>query len=138
MPALQALERIRQSGTHLALIFDEYGGIEGLVTLIDVLEAIVGDLPSSEEIVEPPILQRDDGSWLVDGLIPIDDFQAAFKISSLPGQGEYRTLGGFVLFMVGSVPATGDHFEHAGFRFEVADMDGYRVDKVLLELLPAE
>lgn len=136
MPALQALERIRQSGVHMALIFDEYGGIEGLVTLIDILEAIVGYIPSPEEIAAPLILQREDGSWLIDGLIPIDDFQEAFEIPTLPGEGEYRSLGGFMLFMIGGVPAAGDHFEQAGFRFEVADMDGYRVDKVLLERLP--
>jgi putative hemolysin len=132
MPVLKALELFKQSGLHMALVFDEYGGIEGLITLIDILEAIVGDIPTMSERVEPPIVQRADGSWLVDGLITIDDFQEAFAVLSLPGEGKYLTLGGFVVFMLGSVPVTGHYFEWGGFRFEVADMDRYRVDKVLL------
>jgi putative hemolysin len=134
MQALPALERFRQSGQHIALVFDEYGGIEGLVTLIDILEAIVGDIPTTDEIAEPLIVQREDGSWLVDGLIAIDDFKEAYAIESLPGEGKYQSLGGFVVFMLGSVPRTGNHFDWGGFRFEVADMDRNRVDKVLLEL----
>jgi putative hemolysin len=138
MQALQALERFKQSGLHMALLFDEYGGIEGLVTLIDILQAIVGDIPTLEEIIEPPVVQREDGSWLVDGLMSIDDFKEAFAIRTMPGQGKYQTLGGFIVFMLGSIPETGTHFGWGGFRFEVADMDGYRVDKVLLQAEPAK
>ncbi|MBK8988424.1 MAG: HlyC/CorC family transporter [Chloroflexi bacterium] len=138
MQALKALERFRQSGLQIALVFDEYGGIEGLVTLIDILEAIVGDIPTLNEKVDPPIVQREDGSWLVDGIIPIDDFKEAFAIGLLPGEDKYQTLGGFVVFMLGSIPTTGNHFIWGGFRFEVADMDGYRVDKVLFKEKPLE
>jgi putative hemolysin len=133
MEALKALELFKQKGQQMALVFDEYGGIEGLVTLFDLLEAIVGDIPTAEEVNEPPILQREDGSWLVDGLISIDDFKDAFAIDLLPDEGKYQTLGGFVVKMVGSIPAAGNHFAWGGFRFEVVDMDGYRVDKVLVE-----
>lgn len=136
MEALKALERFRHSGVQIALVFDEYGGIEGLVTLIDILEAIVGDIPTLNERADPPIVQRDDGSWLVDGLITIDDFKEAFAIELLPGQGKYRTLGGFIVSMLGNIPATGDRLEWEGFQFEVIDMDQYRVDKVLIEIKP--
>ena len=136
--AMTALERFRQTGIHIALVVDEYGGIEGLVTLFDVLEAIVGDIPTVEELTEPLIVERDDGSWLVEGLMAIDEFKEAFDIHTLPGEGKYNTLGGFVVFMIGSMPAAGAHFGWGGFRFEVADMDGNRVDKVLLEEAPDE
>jgi putative hemolysin len=136
MRALPALERFKQTGMHMMLVVDEYGGIEGLVTLIDLLEAIVGDIPTPAEIAEPPIVQRADGSWLVDGLINIDEFQEAFDIGALPGEGRYHTLGGFVVYMLGRLPVAGDLFGWGGYRFEVADMDGKRVDKVLLDAAP--
>jgi putative hemolysin len=135
--ALQVLERFRETGVHLAVLLDEYGGIEGLVTSFDILEAIVGDIPTLAEIDHPPIIKRDDGSWLVDGLISIDDFKKAFDIRKLPGEGTYQRLSGFVLFMLGSLPSPGDHFGYAGFRLEVADMDGRRVDKVIVEKGPS-
>ena len=136
MAALKALERFKMSGLHMALVIDEYGGIEGLVTLIDILEAIVGDIPTEEEIAESPIVEREDGSWLVDGLVTISDFQEAFDLRSLPGEGNYYTLGGFVIYMLGRVPVSGEHFGWGGLRFEVADMDGNRVDKVLISAAP--
>lgn len=138
MQTFHALERFKQSGQHMALLFDEYGGIDGLVTLIDLLQAIVGDIPTLDEVAEPPIVQREDGSWLVDGLMTIDDFKEAFAFRTMPGEGKYQTLGGFIVFMLGSIPRTGNHFGWGGFHFEVADMDRYRVDKVLLEAMPAE
>jgi putative hemolysin len=138
MPALNALEQFKATGLHMALVIDEYGGIEGLVTLIDILEAIVGDIPTPEEIAEPPIVEREDGSWLVDGLLAIADFQAAFEINALPGEGNYHSLGGFVIYMLGRVPVSGAHFGWGGFRFEVADMDGNRVDKILISAAPEE
>jgi putative hemolysin len=138
MAALKALERFKMSGLHMALVIDEYGGIEGLVTLIDILEAIVGDIPTEEEIAEPPIVEREDGSWLVDGLVTISDFQEAFDLRSLPGEGNYYTVGGFVIYMLGRVPISGAHFGWGGFRFEVADMDGNRVDKVLISAAPED
>ena len=134
--ALQVLERFRETGVHLAMLVDEYGSIEGLVTSFDILEAIVGDIPTMDEIDQPPIVQRADGTWLVDGLISVDDFKRSFDIGTLPGEGTYQTLGGFVVFMLGSLPTPGNHFGYGGFRFEVADMDGRRVDKVILEKGP--
>lgn len=136
--ALTALERFKQTGMHMALLIDEYGGVEGLVTLIDILEAIVGDIPTLDEIFEPPVVQRDDGSWLVDGLLTIPDFSARFDIGMMPGEGQYQTMGGFMVYMLGRMPRTGDHFGWGGFRFEVADMDGNRVDKILLQMAPDE
>lgn len=136
--ALRALERFKQSGIHMALLIDEYGGIEGVVTLFDILEAIVGDIPTLGEIEEPPIVQREDGSWLVDGLLAIDEFADHFDIRSMPSEGAYQTLGGFMVLMIGSVPSAGDYFEWEGMRLEVADMDGNRVDKVLIALLTEE
>ncbi|UCG24364.1 MAG: HlyC/CorC family transporter [Chloroflexota bacterium] len=135
--ALQVLERFRETGVHLAMLIDEYGGVSGLVTSFNVLEAIVGDIPTPDEIDQPPIAQRADGSWLVDGLLSVDDFKRSFNIASLPGEDTYKTLGGFVIFMFGSLPAAGDYFSHGDFRYEVADMDGRRVDKVLLARRPA-
>jgi len=134
--ALQVLERFRETGVHLAILLDEYGGIEGVVTSFDVLEAIVGDIPTMDEIDQPPIVQREDGSWLVDGLISMNDLKRTFDIGALPGEGEYQTLGGFVVFMLDTLPAPGNSFDFGGFRFEVVDMDGRRVDKVLLEKGP--
>lgn len=134
--ALQVLERFRETGVHLAMLVDEYGGIEGLVTSFDILEAIVGDIPTMEELDQPSIVQREDGTWLVDGLISVDAFKRTFNMGSLPGEGTYQTLGGFVVFMLGSLPAPGNYFGYGGYRFEVADMDGRRVDKVLLERGP--
>ena len=132
--AIQVLERFRETGVHLAMLVDEYGGIEGLVTSFDILEAIVGDIPTMAEIDQPPIVQRQDGTWLVDGLTSVDDFKRAFDIRTLPGEGTFQTVGGFVVFMLGSVPVTGNHFGYGGFRFEVADMDGRRVDKVIVDM----
>ena len=134
--ALQVLERFRETGVHLAMLIDEYGGVSGLVTSFNVLEAIVGDIPTLDEIDQPPIAQRADGSWLVDGLLSVDDFKRTFKIASLPGEGTYQTLGGFMIFMFGSLPAAGNYFSYGDFRYEVADMDGRRVDKVLLAKRP--
>ncbi|MCA9972140.1 MAG: HlyC/CorC family transporter [Anaerolineales bacterium] len=133
MLALNALERFKQTGAHLALLVDEFGGIEGLVTLINILEALVGDIPTPEEMEMPPIVQREDGSWLVDGLFLIDEFKELIDIATLPSPGSYQTLGGFMILMLGRMPMTGDAFDWHGYRFEVVDMDGNRVDKVLVQ-----
>jgi putative hemolysin len=118
----------------MALVIDEYGGIEGVVTLNDLMEAIVGGLPSSENTSEPMVVQREDGSWLVDGLLSTDELKDLLDLDSLLQEdtGSYHTLGGFVMHSLGHIPRSGDHFEWAGLRFEVMDMDGTRVDKVLV------
>jgi putative hemolysin len=134
MRALKVLELFKQSGTHIALVIDEYGGIQGLVTPSDILEAIVGDLPEAGEQVEPLAVQRPDGSWLLDGMLPVDEFKDLFDLGELPGedQGIYQTLAGFVIMQLGRIPAATDYFIWEGLKIEVMDMDGNRVDKVLV------
>jgi putative hemolysin len=138
MRALEVLELFKQSATHIALVVDEYGGIQGLVTPSDILEAIVGDLPVAGEPLEPLAVQREDGSWLLDGMLPVDEFKELFHLGRLPGedQGVYQTLAGFVIMQLGRIPAVSDHFDWGGLRIEVVDMDGNRVDKVLAQPLP--
>jgi putative hemolysin len=133
MRALEVLELFKQSATHIALVIDEYGGVQGLVTPSDILEAIVGDLPEPGEQVDPLAVQREDGSWLLDGMLSIDDFKELFHLGRLPDedQGVYQTLAGFVIMQLGRIPVVSDHFEWGGLRIEVVDMDGNRVDKIL-------
>jgi putative hemolysin len=134
--ALKVLELFKQTGTQIAFVVDEYGVIQGLVTLTDVLQAIVGDIPSVEELAEPQAVQREDGSWLLDGMLPIYQFKEILDIEEreLPGEqrGSYQTLGGFVVMHLGRIPKPADHFEWDRLRFEVMDMDGNRVDQVLV------
>ena len=127
----RVLELFRETGLQLALAVDEYGGIHGLVTLYDVLEAIVGELPSPEERHEQSAVQRPDGSWLLDGMLPIEEVKDLLSIRELPGEGDYDTLGGFVMRQLGRIPGPADTFVCEGITFEVVDMDGNRVDKVL-------
>ena len=138
LPALKLLEMFKKSRTHMALVVDEYGGVEGLVTLNDILEDLVGDVASVDMPEEKQVFQRPDGSWLIDGKLQIDDLKEALQIPTLPEEqaGRYHTLGGLVMLQVGRVPVTGDVFEAEGHRFEVVDMDGKRVDKVLVTKLP--
>ena len=104
--ALKVLERFRESGQQLALVVDEYGTIEGIITLTDILEAIVGDIPSAEEPEEPPIIQRADGEWLVEGMLPVDELKYFFHIRKLPGEraGRFQTLGGFTMAQLEARP----------------------------------
>jgi putative hemolysin len=133
MNALKALEEFKKTRTQYALIVDEYGTITGLVTLEDMLESIVGDVPSEGGQLEPAIVQREDGSWLVDGLIPLYDLRELFRMYKLfDEEAEYNTLAGFVLEKLGRIPSIGDHFKARGLRFEVVDLDGKRIDKVLI------
>lgn len=140
LPALRLLEMFKKSRTHIALVVDEYGGVEGLVTLNDILEDLVGDVASVDMPAEQQVYRRADGSWLIDGRLLIDDLKEVLKISRLPDEetGSYQTLGGLVMLQVGRVPVTGDTFETEGFKFEVVDMDGKRVDKVLVSTTKAE
>jgi CBS domain containing-hemolysin-like protein len=134
MKALKLFELFKKSGNHLALIVDEYGVTQGLVTITDIVEAIVGDIPTSEELADPDVVQREDGSWLLDGLLPIDELKEILDIRKLlPGAGvNYQTLGGFVVNQLGHIPLLSEYFEWAGLRFEVVSMDGNRVNKVLV------
>lgn len=132
--AFKALEAFRQSRAQIALVVDEYGGVEGLITLTDILEAIVGDLPSAGDTSEPLFTQREDGSYLIDGALPIGEFKKLFHIHHLPREeGDwYQTVGGFVMTHLGKIPRAGDRFEWAGMKIEVLDMDRNRVDKLLV------
>jgi putative hemolysin len=132
--ALKVLDLFRREGSHFAIVTDEYGGIQGLVTDMDILEAIVGALPSKDELIEPEVTLREDGSWLVDGLLNVDRLKEILEMDALPDEesGRYHTVSGFMMTQLGGIPATGQNFEWKGFRFEVVDMDGRRVDKVLI------
>ena len=132
------LESFRKARQQCALIVDEYGELQGLVTLTDVLTSIVGELPSSDTSEEQDIVERADGSWLVDGGVAIERLKLVLKIEDdLPGEDEnaFNTLGGLVMYVLGRIPAVTDQFEAADYRFEVVDMDKNRVDKMLLSRL---
>jgi len=138
MQALKALEVFKNSGLHYALVIDEYGGLQGFVTLYDVLEAIVGDIPQNSEDKEQMAVQRADGSWLFDGMIVIDELKEILGISALPDEDRagFQTISGFIMSQIGRIPKTGQTFDWDKFHFEVVDMDGRRVDRVLVSLLP--
>ena len=134
MPALKVMEVFKESGRHLLMVIDEFGGLQGLVTLNDLLGSIVGDVSAPWDNIEPEVMRREDGTYLVDGMLPVDEFIEFLRLRNLPNldKGIYQTLGGFIMDYLGQVPKTGDHFEWGGYRFEVMDMDGMRVDKVLI------
>lgn len=134
MPAFSVLERIRSSGSEIAFTLNEYGGVEGLVTLRDILEALVGEIPQQADIQNRSVIERDDGSFLIDGMLPIEEFRDIFDLNELPGEDEnyFQTLGGFVLTSLGRIPNPGEYFEYEGLRLEVMDMDGNRIDKILV------
>lgn len=132
MSAARALEIFKEKGTEMLLVIDEFGGLQGLLTVHDIIEEIVGEI----ELEEPQATQRQDGSWLLDGMLEVDEFKEIFNLPTLPHEPEYETLSGFVMVSLGRVPQTADQFEWHGLRFEVIDMDGRRVDKVLVTTLP--
>ena len=132
MPVLRALEALRQARVSLALVVDEYGEVEGLVTVDDVLEAVVGDMPEHRLGEEPAIVRREDGSLLMDGMLAIDEVKLTLDLDSLPDETTYHTLAGFILAQLGRVPEEGQSVAYGGWRFEVVDMDGRRIDKVLV------
>lgn len=140
MNALKLLEAFKQSRKHIALVTDEFGTVQGLVTLVDVLEELVGDIPAYDQAREPRIVEREDGSWLVDAALELEKLKRLLAVPQLPGEAddEFQTLGGFVLAQLQRIPREGDHFLSSGFRFEVADMDRHRLDKVLIQRQPPE
>lgn len=133
MSALQVLEQFKHYRSHIALVIDEFGGVQGLLTVNDLLETMVGDIPLDEQENESAV-QREDGSWLVDGNFTTVEFKELFNIDVLPEEELrlFQTLGGFIMTMLQRVPKSGDQLEWSGFRMEVMDMDRRRVDKVLV------
>jgi len=131
--ALDAIERLKEAHVDIAVVIDEYGGFQGILTVDDILEELVGSIPGAGVAVEPEAVQRADGSWLLDGRLPTDEVKETLKIQSLPHEDttRYQTLGGLVMLCLDQIPSSGDSFVCAGWRFEVVDMDGLRVDKVL-------
>lgn len=140
-PALSALDSLRESGKQAAIIIDEYGGFSGLVTPVDILEELVGEIPSADdETYEPEIVTREDGSFLIDGGLDIEDMKDMLGVDQLEDQErvDYQTVAGFLLSRFGFIPKAGDTIEMGDYRFEVVDMDGRRIDKVLVDRLPAQ
>ena len=136
--ALRLLELFRSSGLHMALVVDEYGALEGLVTPTDILTSIAGELPELGAEAEPGAVLREDGSWLMDGSLPIDRAADILGLKG-PAPGDYATLAGLVLREMGHIPEAGECVDAHGWRFEVVDMDGRRIDKLLVrQPAPAE
>lgn len=140
-PALAAVETLRQSGKQAAVILDEYGGFSGLVTLADILEELVGEIASADdESYEPEIVTREDGSYLIDGGLDIEDMKDMLHIGELEDQErvDYQTVAGFLLSRFGFIPKASDCVTFGSFKFEVVDMDGRRIDKVLVTRVEAD
>ena len=137
--SMELLETFKRTRMHMALVVDEYGEVQGLVTMKDVLEAIVGGIPTAEAAGDEEAVRREDGSWLLDGMLALGRFKEIFELEELEEEdtGNFHTLGGFVMLRLGRVPAVGDRFDWNGLRFEVMDMDRNRVDRVLVARLPA-
>ena len=131
-PVLRLLDHFKQSGQHISVIVNEYGSVEGLVSITDILESITGDLndPGQDNEVKP--FRRDDGSWLIEGMTPLDEVENLLNLRNMVGEGDFHTLAGFVIDRLGRIPSAGDHFMWQGTRFEVVDMDNRRVDMVLI------
>jgi putative hemolysin len=134
---MELLQSFRSSNVQLAFVVDEYGEVLGIVTLRDLLEAITGEFtPQRPE--DRWAVAREDGSWLLDGLVPIQELKDLLQLAALPEEQRYHTLSGLLMVLLGRLPQTADRAECSGWRFEVVDMDGKRVDKVLATRLPAQ
>jgi CBS domain containing-hemolysin-like protein len=129
MTVLAGLESFQRNPVQLAIVVDEYGSLEGIVTQTDLLEAIAGDIPDADE--EPDVVEREDGSLLMDGMMPASEAFERLAFVDPPDLDDFNTLAGFVIFQLGRIPATGDAVTAQGWRLEVVDMDGRRVDKIL-------
>ena len=135
---LRALEVFKSSGEPMALIVDEYGDLEGLVTPSDILEALVGDIPGTGD-ADQRVVRREDGTWLIDGMVGLDELKQTLGLSHLTGEdADFHTLGGYLMARLNRVPMVADRVTADGFRFEVVDMDGRRVDRVLISPVVAQ
>ncbi|MFA4993720.1 MAG: hemolysin family protein [Bdellovibrionales bacterium] len=133
-PVLRLLDQFKRVGQHIAVVVDEYGSVEGLASITDIMESITGGFPGREqEMIANPV-QRKDGSWLLDGMMPIDEVEALTGLKEMRGEGDFQTIAGFMLDRLGRIPVEGDNFLWKNARFEVVDMDGRRVDKVIVTL----
>ncbi|PIE79781.1 MAG: hypothetical protein CSA11_10750 [Chloroflexi bacterium] len=134
LPVYEVLEHFKEAQAQIAFITDEHGGVAGLVTFIDLLESIVGDVPEIGDPADPTAVRRADGSWLIDGKLPVEEFKQIFDIEQLPEEEEnyYQTIGGFAMSYLGRIPQAGDVFTWNSLTIEVLDMDWRRVDKVLV------
>lgn len=136
LPALDILKLFKKNlkYVHMALVVNEYGGVEGLITLNDILEGIVGDIPGIDEIDEPTAIERDNCLWLIDSGYSVDKFKELFEIEELGDEkkGNYTTIAGFILSFLNKIPETGEKFSWENFDFEIVDMDGHHIDKVLV------
>ena len=136
--ALRVLEAFKTSGEPMALLVDEYGDLEGLVTQSDILEALVGDIPGSAD-ADQRVVRREDGTCLIDGMVGLDELRQVLAVSHLPGEdADFHTLGGYVMARLNRVPMVADRITAAGYRFEVVKMDGRRVDRVLVSPVKAK
>lgn len=140
MKAVKAFETFQSTGIHQAMVMDEFGGVEGMVTLYDVLEAIAGDIPLDEHDTENDIERQSDGSLLMDGLVPVDVLKERLEVDELPEEVKagYQTLSGFVMNQMGRIPKVGQSFEWSNYHFTVVAMDGFRVERVEISRIEAE
>ncbi len=137
-PVMRLLDSFRRERVHMAIVVDEYGATEGVVTLADILEALAGDLPELGEALEVGLVRREDGSWLVDGSVAVDEFEDLVGSTGLRGSRSYDTVAGYVLFRLGRLPEVGESFTDRHGRFEILDMDGRRIDKLVFTPLPED
>lgn len=132
MSVLRLLETMRENPVRMLFVADEYGVIQGLITAADVLESIAGDTAlSSDDAIDPPV-QRNDGSWLLDGMTPIDEFEHLFSLRGLDEQGDFDTVAGFVIHLMQRLPNVGDKTSFGALEFEIVDLDGRRIDKLIV------
>ena len=135
LSGMELLEQFRARSTRILLVVDEYGVVQGLMTPMDMLEAITGELQSDTQL-EAWATRREDGSWLIDGAMPVPELKARLDIKELPEEdrGRYNTVAGLLMSVCGHLPVTGERIECAGWQFEIVDLDGKRIDKVLVTL----
>lgn len=132
LPVLRLLDMLRVAPVNFAVVVDEYGSVEGVVGATDILKAIAGAVPERGAAEEADAVRRADGSWLIDGMMPVDEFEDRLGVRGLKGTGDFDTIAGFALWQLGRLPRAGDDFHWHGWRFEIVDMDGRRIDKLLV------
>ncbi|MBY0511629.1 MAG: hemolysin family protein [Rhodospirillaceae bacterium] len=132
LPLLKVMELFRHKGVHMAIVVDEYQVTQGIITTTDILESIAGNIPERGEDPGPSAIMREDGSWLVDGALPIDEFEDRMALRGLSDEGDFETVAGFALHHLKNLPKPGESFNYGSNRFEILDMDGRRIDKILV------